>query len=66
MPTKLDVLKRDAELAKDHVVRKAYEAAVARPNSELKRACDLYDTALHRLYVEKAAIGLALLVVVLV
>jgi hypothetical protein len=57
MSTKLDLLKRDVEMAEKHIVRVAYQTAAARPESELKRACDLLDAALHRLYEEEAAIA---------
>ena len=58
MPTKLDILKRDADLARDHIIRVAYETAAALPAThELKRACALLDGALHRLYQEEAAIA---------
>lgn len=58
MATRLDLLKRDVELARDHVIRVAYQIAASHPvTSELKRACDRLDDAEHRVYEEEAAIA---------
>ena len=49
MTTKIDILKQDVELAKENVIRAAYETVAGCPRfpTELKRACALLDAALH-------------------